>query len=101
MQNDPPLDPVPPQAPGFDAKESIEREWHNCTDIEDANRMRMRRPHAALILFALAGTAGIGAANHTVIAKQSEGGDGATERSVQGEGTFGRVAGQIKLDPHK
>jgi hypothetical protein len=37
MQNDPPLDPVPRQAPGFDAKESIEREWHNWTDIEDAN----------------------------------------------------------------
>src|SRR5258708_25242978 len=99
MQNDPPLDPVPPQAPGFDAKESIEREWHNCTDIEDANRMRMHRPHAALILFALAGTAGHGAADHTINPNPSQVRYPSTEGGGQVQGNFCRVPAAPDLAP--
>src|ERR1700730_1461379 len=63
--------------------------------------MTMHRPHAALILFALAGTAGIGAANQTMIANQSEIAYVGTEMGVEVEGNFGRFEAQINLDPDK
>ena len=63
--------------------------------------MRMVKPHPALILFALAGTAGIGAANQTMIANQSEIAYVGTEMGVEVEGNFGRFEAQINLDPDK
>ena len=65
------------------------------------NRIRMHWQWMPFVLPALAGAAGVVAANQALIASQSEVSYVASQMGGQVEGNFGRFEAQINIDPDK